>query len=37
MGGQGADYAQALRELFDLRPGEAATASVPPPERGGMP
>ncbi|KRF21900.1 glutamyl-tRNA reductase [Phycicoccus sp. Soil802] len=37
VGGQGADYAEALRELFDLRPGEAATASVPPPERGGMP
>jgi len=36
VGGQGDDYAQALRELFDLRPGEAATASVPP-ERGGMP
>jgi glutamyl-tRNA reductase len=37
VGGQGDDYAQALRELFDLRPGEAATAVVPPPERGGMP
>ena len=37
VGGQGADYAEALRELFDLRPGVAATASVPPPERGGMP
>jgi glutamyl-tRNA reductase len=37
VGGQGDDYAQALRELFDLRPGEAATASVPPPPTGGMP
>ncbi|WP_270887294.1 glutamyl-tRNA reductase [Pedococcus sp. 5OH_020] len=37
VGGQGDDYAQALRELFDLRPGEAATASVPPPSSGGMP
>ncbi len=36
VGGHGDGYAQALRELFDLRPGEAATASVPP-ERGGMP
>jgi glutamyl-tRNA reductase len=33
VGGQGDDYAQILRDLFDLRPGEAATASVPP-ERG---
>lgn len=37
VGGQGDDYAQALRELFDLRPGEAATASVPPLPTGGMP
>lgn len=37
VGGQGDDYAQALRELFDLGPGEAATASVPPAPRGGMP
>lgn len=36
VGGQGDDYAQALRQLFDLRPGEAVTASVPP-ERGGLP
>jgi glutamyl-tRNA reductase len=36
VGGQGDDYAQALRELFDLRPGETATASVPP-QQGGMP
>ena len=36
VGGQGDDYAQALRQLFDLRPGEAATTSVPP-ETGGMP
>ena len=35
VGGQGDDYAQALRRLFDLRPGEAVTASVPP-ERGGL-
>ncbi len=35
VGGQGDDYAQALRQLFDLRPGEAVTASVPP-ERGGL-
>jgi glutamyl-tRNA reductase len=34
VGGRGDGYAQALRELFDLGPGEAATASVPP-ERGG--
>jgi glutamyl-tRNA reductase len=34
--GQGDDYAQALRQLFDLRPGEAVTSSVPP-ETGGMP
>jgi glutamyl-tRNA reductase len=37
VGGQGDGYAQALRELFDLGPGEAATASVPPPRSGGMP
>jgi glutamyl-tRNA reductase len=37
VGGRGDDFAQALRELFDLGPGEAATASVPPPERGGLP
>ena len=34
--GQGDDYAQALRQLFDLRPGQAVTSSVPP-ETGGMP
>jgi glutamyl-tRNA reductase len=34
VGGRGDGYAQALRELFDLGPGEAATTSVPP-ERGG--
>jgi glutamyl-tRNA reductase len=34
VGGRGDDFAQALRELFDLGPGEAATTSVPPPERG---
>jgi len=37
VGGQGDGDAQALRELFDLGPGEAATASVPPPRTGGMP
>jgi glutamyl-tRNA reductase len=37
VGGQGDDYAQALRELFDLRPGEAATASRPPELGGGLP
>jgi glutamyl-tRNA reductase len=36
VGGRGDGYAQALRELFDLGPGEAATSSVPP-ERGGAP
>lgn len=36
VGGHGDDYAQALRELFDLRPGEAATHSAAPPERGGL-
>jgi glutamyl-tRNA reductase len=36
VGGQGDGYAEALRELFDLRPGEAATASRPP-ELGGLP
>jgi glutamyl-tRNA reductase len=34
VGGRGDGYAKALRELFDLGPGEAATLSVPP-ERGG--
>ena len=34
VGGRGDGYAQALRELFDLGPGEAATTSVPP-QRGG--
>jgi glutamyl-tRNA reductase len=29
----GADYAQALRDLFDLQPGEAAVVSTPPVER----
>jgi glutamyl-tRNA reductase len=28
--GQGGDYAQALRELFDLDPHDVATVSVPP-------
>ena len=40
VGGQGDDYAQALRQLFDLAPGEAVTASVPPRDprdQGGMP
>jgi glutamyl-tRNA reductase len=37
VGGRGDDVAQALRELFDLEPGAAATTSVPPPERGGLP
>jgi glutamyl-tRNA reductase len=37
VGGQGDDYAQALRDLFDLGPNEAATASIPPPDRGAMP
>lgn len=37
VGGHGDDYAQALRELFDLGPNEAATTTVPPRERGGMP
>jgi glutamyl-tRNA reductase len=37
VGGRGDDVAQALRDLFDLEPGAAATTSVPPPERGGMP
>jgi glutamyl-tRNA reductase len=35
--GRGDDYAQALRELFDLGPNETAAVSVPPPERGGLP
>jgi glutamyl-tRNA reductase len=35
--GHGDDYAQALRELFDLAPHETAAVSVPPPERGGLP
>jgi glutamyl-tRNA reductase len=34
VGGRGDGAVQALRELFDLGPGEAATSSVPP-ERGG--
>jgi glutamyl-tRNA reductase len=37
VGGQGDGYAQALRDLFDLGPNEAATTSVPPPSPGGMP
>jgi glutamyl-tRNA reductase len=37
VGGQGDDYARALRELFDLGPGEAATSSAVPPRQGGMP
>jgi len=35
--GHGDEYAQALRELFDLGPNETAAVSVPPPERGGLP
>jgi glutamyl-tRNA reductase len=34
-GGEGPDYARALRELFDLDPHEVATVSVPP-ETGGL-
>ncbi len=34
-GGEGGDYALALRELFDLDPHEVATVSVPP-EMGGL-
>lgn len=34
VGGQGEDYAQALRDLFDLGPNEAANHSTAPPERG---
>jgi glutamyl-tRNA reductase len=34
-GGEGGDYARALRELFDLNPHEVATVSVPP-ETGGL-
>jgi glutamyl-tRNA reductase len=37
VGGNGEDYAQALRELFDLSPNETAAVTVPPPERGGLP
>jgi glutamyl-tRNA reductase len=37
VGGNGEDYAQALRELFDLSPNETAAVMVPPPERGGLP
>lgn len=37
VGGRGDDYAQALRELFDLSPHETAAVSVPPPDPGGMP
>lgn len=34
VGGEGhADYAQALRDLFDLEPGEAAVMSTPPADR----
>lgn len=35
--GHGDEYAQALRELFDLGANETAAVSVPPPERGGLP
>jgi glutamyl-tRNA reductase len=35
--GHGDDYAQALRELFDLSPHETAAVSVPPPQTGGLP
>ena len=35
-GGEGGDYARALRELFDLDPHEVAAVSVPP-ETGGLP
>ena len=34
-GGEGGDYARALRELFDLDPHEVAAVSVPP-ETGGL-
>lgn len=34
--GQGGDYAQALRELFDLDPHDVASVSVPP-ETGALP
>lgn len=34
-GGEGGDYARALRELFDLDPHEVATVSIPP-ETGGL-
>jgi len=34
-GGEGGDYARALRELFDLDPHEVATVSVPP-QTGGL-
>jgi glutamyl-tRNA reductase len=33
-GGEGRDYARALRELFDLDPHEVATVSVPPETAG---
>lgn len=35
--GHGDEYAQALRELFDLGANDTAAVSVPPPERGGLP
>jgi glutamyl-tRNA reductase len=34
--GQG-DYAQALRDLFDLDPRETASVSVPPTQPGDVP
>ena len=34
--GQGGDYAQALRELFDLDPHDVASVSVPPENGGGL-
>jgi glutamyl-tRNA reductase len=34
-GGEGGDYARALRELFDLDPHEVAAVSAPP-ETGGL-
>ena len=37
VGGRGDDYAQALRELFDLGPGETVAAVVPPEQPGSMP
>jgi glutamyl-tRNA reductase len=35
--GHGDDYAQALRELFDLSPHDTAAVSVPPQQPGALP